>query len=76
MRSMRRSIPQTYAGFEDREGFLSRTMTKLNSLCMAATYPFAGCRAPRIRLGNRVEVGKHAGLILREISEIRGPRWT
>jgi hypothetical protein len=76
---MRRSIHQTCARFEDQEGFFSRVLTKLNSLCAATTYPFAGkggnlslhdaseisrCLAPRIRPENRVEMGMHAWLTL------------
>jgi acetyltransferase-like isoleucine patch superfamily enzyme len=72
---MPRSIHQTGGGFEDREGFFSRVLTKLNTLWVATTYPFGGkgrnlrlhyaseisrCAAPCIRLGNRVEIGKHA----------------
>jgi acetyltransferase-like isoleucine patch superfamily enzyme len=75
---MLRSIHQTY-GFEDHEGFLSRVLTKLNSVWVAATYPFAGKGrglslhyaseisrnlATRIRLGNRVEIGKDTWLHL------------
>jgi acetyltransferase-like isoleucine patch superfamily enzyme len=73
VRSMLRLIDQTSAGF-DHEGFFSRVLTKLNSLWVVATYPLGGkgCNlslhhgseisrrlAPHIRLGNRVEVGKH-----------------
>jgi acetyltransferase-like isoleucine patch superfamily enzyme len=72
------SIHQT-SGFEDHEGPFSRILTKLNSFWVAATYPFAGKGqnvsfhyaseisrnlATRIRLGNRVEIGKHTWLHL------------
>jgi acetyltransferase-like isoleucine patch superfamily enzyme len=64
---------QTSDGSKDREGVFSRLLTKLNSLWVAATYPFAGkganlslhyaseisrSFAPHIRLGNRVEIGR------------------
>jgi acetyltransferase-like isoleucine patch superfamily enzyme len=78
VRRMLRSIHQT-SGFEGDEGFFSRVLTKLNSVWVAATYPFAGKSrdlslhyaseisrrlATRIRLGNRVEIGKHTWLHL------------
>lgn len=62
-------------GSEDRENVFSLVLTKLNSLWVAATYPFAGkgadlslhyaseisrCFAPHIRLGNRVEFGRQS----------------
>jgi acetyltransferase-like isoleucine patch superfamily enzyme len=71
---MLRPIHQTSAGYEDIEGFFSRVLTKLNSLWVATTYPFAGkgrhlslhyaseisrFLAPHIWLGNRVEIGRH-----------------
>jgi acetyltransferase-like isoleucine patch superfamily enzyme len=74
---MFRRSHQISAGFEDEEGFLSRALTKLNSLWVARTYPFAGKGhnlslhyaseisrnlADRIRLGNRVQIGKHTWL--------------
>jgi acetyltransferase-like isoleucine patch superfamily enzyme len=74
MRSMLRPIHQESAGSEDHEGFFSRILTKLNSLWVATTYPFAGkghhlslhyaseisrFLAPHIWLGNRVEIGRH-----------------
>jgi acetyltransferase-like isoleucine patch superfamily enzyme len=74
-----RTTYQTPAGFEDHEGFFSRILTKLNSVWVSATYPFAGkgrdlslhyaseisrSLATRIRLGNRVEIGKHTWIHL------------
>lgn len=74
VRNMHRSIHETSAGFEDRDGFFSRVLTRLNSLWVVATYPFAGkgrdlslhyaseisrLLAPHIRLGNRVQIGRH-----------------
>jgi acetyltransferase-like isoleucine patch superfamily enzyme len=71
---MHRSVHQTSAGLEDHEGFFSRVLTKLNSLWVVATYPFAGkglnlslhysseiprSLAPHFRVGNRVEIGRH-----------------
>jgi acetyltransferase-like isoleucine patch superfamily enzyme len=59
---------------EERQDVFSRILTKLHSLWVTSTYPFAGkgrkislhyaseisrTFAPLIRLGNRVEVGKH-----------------
>ena len=41
VRSMPSPTHQT-SGYEDHEGFCSRVLTKLNSLWVAATYPFAG----------------------------------
>lgn len=67
-------IYQMLASVEDHDGFLFRVLTKLNSVWVSGTYPFAGKGrnlslhyaseisrniAPRIRLGNRVEIGKH-----------------
>lgn len=78
MRSMHRSIHQETIGFV-RESFFSRLLTKLNSVWLAATYPFAGAGrnlslhyaseisrslATRIRLGNHVEIGRHTWLHL------------
>jgi acetyltransferase-like isoleucine patch superfamily enzyme len=72
-------LHQTRAGFEGHEAFLSRVLTRLNSIWVAATYPFAGTGrdlslhyaseisrslATRIWLGNRVEIGKHTWLHL------------
>jgi len=69
-----RSVRVTSASLDDHEGFFSRVLTKLNSLWLAATYPFAGVGrslsahyaseisrtlAPHIRLGNHVEIGRH-----------------
>jgi acetyltransferase-like isoleucine patch superfamily enzyme len=66
---------QPFDGSEDREGVLSRVLTKLNSLWVAATYPFAGkgadlslhytseisrSFAPHIRLADRVEIGRQS----------------
>ena len=74
MRRTIHPIPQASVGFADQEGFFFRVLTKLNSLWVRATYPFAGkgrklslhyaseisrCLAPRIRLGHCVEIGKH-----------------
>lgn len=71
---MHRSIHQTFVDFKDHEGLFSRVLTKLNSLWVVATYPFAGkghnlsfhyaseisrSLAPYFRLGNNVEIGKH-----------------
>jgi acetyltransferase-like isoleucine patch superfamily enzyme len=76
---MLRSLHQTRVSFEDHEGFFPRVVTKLNSLWVAATYPFAGAGrnlslhyaseisrrlATRMWLGNRVEIGKHTWLHL------------
>ncbi len=89
MRTVLRSIHQTAASFDDREGFFSRVLTKLNSLWVVATYPFAGagCNlslhyeseisrsiAPHIRLGNRVEIGKHTWFHTWSIPSIEGNR--
>jgi acetyltransferase-like isoleucine patch superfamily enzyme len=75
---MHRSIHQETIGFV-RESFFSRLLTKLNSVWLAATYPFAGAGrnlslhyaseisrslATRIRLGNHVEIGRHTWLHL------------
>ena len=75
MRSIAPSIHQTGVAFEDHEGFFSRVLTKLNSLWVATTYPFADkgrnvslhyaseisrALAPHFRLGNRVEIGRDA----------------
>lgn len=72
--NMHRSIHQTSAGIGDHEGLFSRVLTRLNSLWVVATYPFAGkgrdvslhyaseisrLLAPHIRLGNRVQIGRH-----------------
>jgi acetyltransferase-like isoleucine patch superfamily enzyme len=69
-----RPIRLTPASFDDREDFFSRILTKLNSLWVAATYPFAGKGrkvslhygseisrgvAVHIRLGSHIEIGKH-----------------
>ena len=77
MKSMPRPIQQTRSDSEDQEGFFSRILTKLNSLWVGATYPFArkgrnmslhyGSEisrrlAPRIWLGDGVEVGRHSWL--------------
>lgn len=65
---------QTFTSHDDREGLFSRVLTKLNSLWVAATYPFAGtgrnfsfhyasevsrALSPHFRIGDRVEIGKH-----------------
>jgi acetyltransferase-like isoleucine patch superfamily enzyme len=70
-------IRQASAGLDEHEGFFSRVLTKLNSLWVGSTYPLAGRGrnlslhytsdiarrlAPHIRLGNSVEIGKHAWL--------------
>ena len=72
---MYRSIHQTRSDFEDRERFFSRVLTKLNSMWVDKTYPFAAkgrnvslhyaseisrSLAPHFRLGNRVEIGRDA----------------
>lgn len=77
MKSMPRPIHETRSDSEDRDGFFSRILTKLNSLWVSATYPFARKGrnmslhygsdisrrlAPLIRLGNRVEIGNRAWL--------------
>jgi acetyltransferase-like isoleucine patch superfamily enzyme len=74
MRSLPPSVHQTAPSFEDHQGFSARILTKLNSLWVTATYPFAGHGrrlslhyaseisrrlAPQIRLGNSVVIGKH-----------------
>jgi acetyltransferase-like isoleucine patch superfamily enzyme len=74
MRSLPPSDHQTAPSFEDHEGVVSGILTKLNSLWVTATYPFAGhgsdlslhyaseisrSLAPQIRLGNCVVIGKH-----------------
>ena len=68
-------IPKLQDGLEAHDGYLGFLLTKLNSLWVAATYPFAKRGrhvkfhyaseisrevTTRIRFGNRVEVGKHA----------------
>ena len=70
---MLQPIHQTRDDSDDREGIFSRVLTKLNSLWVAATYPFAGkgrefsfhyaseisrALAPHVRVGNRVEIGR------------------
>ena len=77
MKSMPRPIHETRSDSEDQEGFFSRILTKLNSLWVSATYPFARkgrnmslhygseisrCLAPRIWLGDHVEIGRHSWL--------------
>jgi acetyltransferase-like isoleucine patch superfamily enzyme len=89
VRSMHRSIHQTSAGFEDHEGFFSRILTKLYSLWVVATYPFAGkgrnlslhyaseisrSLAPYFRLGNRVAIGKHTWFLSWSKLDIEGDR--
>ena len=74
---MLQTIPRKSGSTEDREGFLSRILTRLNSLWVTVTYPFAnrGSKlslhyaseisrrlAPRIWLGSRVKIEKHAWL--------------
>jgi acetyltransferase-like isoleucine patch superfamily enzyme len=74
---MYQPLHQRSVDFDDHEGFFSRALTKLNSLWVAATYPFAAKGrdlslhyaseisrnlADRIRLGNRVRIGKHTWL--------------
>lgn len=71
--------------FEDHERLFSRILTRLSSLWVTATYPFANKGrdlsfhhaseisrrlAPRIRLGSRVEIGKHAWLHIEGHDEI------
>lgn len=71
------AMHQASVGSEDREFILSRLLTKLNTLWVASTYPFAGkgrklslhhaceisrCFAPHIRLGNCVEIGRQTWL--------------
>jgi acetyltransferase-like isoleucine patch superfamily enzyme len=68
-------LHQGSVGLDHSEGFFSRVLTKLNSLWVSATYPFAGRNlslhyasdisrrlASHIRLGSRVEIGKHTWL--------------
>lgn len=68
---------QGSVNIDHSERFISRVLTKLNSLWVSATFPFAGRGrslslhyasdisrrlAARILLGNRVEIGKHTWL--------------
>ncbi len=68
---------QASVDLDDREEFFSRVLTKLNSLWVSATFPFAGKGrnlslhyasdisrrlARHIKLGSRVEIGKHTWL--------------
>jgi len=77
VKSIPGSVRQIYNRFEDQEGFFPRILTKLNSLWVSATYPFARKGrnmslhygsdisrrlAPLIRLGNRVKIGNRAWL--------------
>jgi len=72
-------LPELTSLPEKRAGIFSRQMTRLNTLWVTKTYPFAGtgrdlrlhpmCEiarqlAPSIWLGNRVEIGKHSWLTL------------
>ena len=74
---MLQSITQTSDPVEDSDRLFSRMLTRLNSHWVTTTYPFARKGrnlsfhhaseisrrfAPRISLGNRVEIGKHAWL--------------
>ena len=71
---MTRPIHQASRSFDDHEGFCSRMLTKLNSLWVRLTYPFASCGrnlslhyaseisrtlATRIQLGGGVSIGRH-----------------
>jgi acetyltransferase-like isoleucine patch superfamily enzyme len=77
VRSMVQPIHQMSASFDDHDGFFSRVLTKLNSVWVSGTYPFAGKgrnlslhytseisrkSATRIWLGSRVEIGRHTWL--------------
>ena len=77
MRERRGPKPPVDARRDEREGFLSRVLTKLNSLWVRATYPFAGLGrgvefhyaseiarylAPRLCFGNGVVIGRNAWL--------------
>lgn len=79
MSSMVQFAELTSAPVESREGLFSRLLTRLNTLWMKATYPFAGTGrglrlhyqseisrqlTPSIWLGNRVEIGRHSWLTL------------
>ena len=70
-------IRQAAVDLDDTEGFFSRVLTKLNSLWVGATFPFAGKGrklslhyasdisrrlARHIQLGNRVEIGRYTWL--------------
>jgi acetyltransferase-like isoleucine patch superfamily enzyme len=70
-------IRQASVDLDDSEGFFSRVLTKLNSLWVSATFPFAGegrhlslhyesdisrRSARHITLGNRVQIDKHTWL--------------
>jgi acetyltransferase-like isoleucine patch superfamily enzyme len=74
MTSSPQSVHPAFRSLEDHEGFFSRVLTKLHSLWVAATYQFSGkgynlslhyaseisrSLAPHIRLGNRVQIGRH-----------------
>lgn len=71
---MTRPIHQGSCSSDDHEGFCCRMLTKLNSLWVRLTYPFASCGrnlslhyaseisrtlATRIQLGSGVSIGRH-----------------
>jgi acetyltransferase-like isoleucine patch superfamily enzyme len=71
---MTRPIPHASCSSDDHEGFCSRMLTKLNSLWVRLTYPFASCGrnfslhyaseisrtlATRIQLGSGIWIGRH-----------------
>jgi acetyltransferase-like isoleucine patch superfamily enzyme len=77
VKSMPRPIHETRSDSEDQDGFFARVLTKLNSLWVSATYPFArkgrnmslhyGSEisrrlSPRIWLGDDIEIGRHSWL--------------
>jgi acetyltransferase-like isoleucine patch superfamily enzyme len=74
MRSLPIPLDETVSGFEAHDHLFARVLTRLNSLWVTTTYPFAGrgsdlslhyaseisrSLAPHIQLGNRVEIGRH-----------------
>ena len=74
---MTQPIRQASSDLDDREEFFSRVLTKLNSMWVSATYSFASKPrnlslhyasdvsrrlARHIKLGSRVEIGKHTWL--------------
>ena len=71
------AIVRASVSYDYDEGHVSRLFTKLNTIWVLVTYPFAGthsklrlhytseisrCDAKRISLGDRVEIGKHTCL--------------
>ena len=84
---MDRAIRQTFDGSEGHERLFCRVLTNLNTLWVAATYPFAGtgrklslhytseisrCFAPHIRLGNHVAIGRQTWFFTWPTPEIQG----